>query len=239
MSYYSDYKSGNYQEVWRKIVLSEIVNDDVMSVADLMIERVALNTETLIQRLNEIGYQFGYYPDGEEREYFIGAHVKPDHSLSSYIDELETYIEVPILLKKFWSTVGEVDLIGRHPEWDYEYLDPYVVHRSPVEVVLDDYESWQMDLVEFTQEELEEGFENIPFGIVIAPDFYHKDNVSGGPPYGIAVGDGINPEVINEPNDASFVQYLRLVFKWGGFPGFQNILDKPDLRYLTDSLLPI
>lgn len=55
----------------------------------------------------------------------------------------------------------------------------------------------------------------------IAPDELHKDNVSGGLPYGIvlpdAVADGL---LLNSANVIYFVEYLRQALDWGGFPGF-------------------
>jgi hypothetical protein len=45
----------------------------------------------------------------------------------------------------------------------------------------------------------------------------------------------------NEPHGLGFVDYLRLAFEWGGFPGYADMPDKaPALIYrLKDRLLPI
>jgi len=58
--------------------------------------------------------------------------------------------------------------------------------------------------------------------ICIAPDALHKADHSGGEPYEIAVPDlRADGEVRNEPHDLFFVDYLRLCFRWGGFPGWE------------------
>jgi hypothetical protein len=58
----------------------------------------------------------------------------------------------------------------------------------------------------------------------IAPDEYHKDNVSGGAPDEIHLpNSAMDAELENEWHETSFVEYLRVCFKWGGFPGFERV----------------
>jgi len=80
------------------------------------------------------------------------------------------------------------------------------------------------------------------FGIIIAPDLYHKDNVSGGAPYSIEVPNRtIDGLLLNERNETYFVNYLRMSFKYGGFPGMQwhkGGIAKEILE-LANDLLPI
>src|SRR5262245_66421957 len=60
-------------------------------------------------------------------------------------------------------------------------------------------------------------------GIAIAPDDLHKANTSGGDPYEIAVPDErADGEVQNERHRVLFVEYLRLCFEFGGFPGYEG-----------------
>jgi len=44
-----------------------------------------------------------------------------------------------------------------------------------------------------------------------------------------------------ERHGVAFVEYLRIVFRWGGFPGWEQQEKPPEeeLRFLTDGLLPI
>ena len=60
--------------------------------------------------------------------------------------------------------------------------------------------------------------------IDIAPDDLHKANTSGGDPYQIAVPDlSADGRLLGERHDLFFVKYLRLVFRLGGFPGYDGI----------------
>jgi hypothetical protein len=58
----------------------------------------------------------------------------------------------------------------------------------------------------------------------LAPDDFHKDNVSGGDPYGLELP---NPSadffLMYTPYDLFFVPYLRhAILRWGGFPGLEG-----------------
>jgi hypothetical protein len=58
----------------------------------------------------------------------------------------------------------------------------------------------------------------------LAPDDLHKDNTSGGDPYGLELP---NPSAdflfMYERHDLLFVPYLRLaILQWGGFPGLEG-----------------
>ena len=66
-----------------------------------------------------------------------------------------------------------MNLVGHHPDWNFEYRDALVVD-APVDFVLSEYEAWRED----RGTEWDGG----PFTIDVAPDFLHKGNISGGPP---------------------------------------------------------
>jgi hypothetical protein len=58
----------------------------------------------------------------------------------------------------------------------------------------------------------------------LAPDDLHKDNTSGGDPYGLQLP---NPSadfiLMYERHNMLFVPYLRLaILNWGGFPGLEG-----------------
>lgn len=54
-----------------------------------------------------------------------------------------------------------------------------------------------------------------PFVLPLAPDRLHKDNASGGPPYGIIAPDGCVDAIFAAEVTMPFVSYLNN----GGFPG--------------------
>jgi hypothetical protein len=47
----------------------------------------------------------------------------------------------------------------------------------------------------------------------------------------------------NEWHETTFLNYLRIAFRWGGFPGFERYPDElrpvEAIAYLTEGLLPI
>ena len=133
-----------------------------------------------------------------------------------------------------------MNLVGKHPEWDYDYADPLVV-MAPPDYIRSEYESWQDD----RGTEWDRG----AFVVDLAPDYLHKANVSGGAPYAMAVpNEGVDGLFLWERHQTTFVNYVRICFSWGGFPGWDAPLDgwakPPDvppalLAELAQSLLPV
>jgi hypothetical protein len=52
----------------------------------------------------------------------------------------------------------------------------------------------------------------------LAPDMLHKENLSGGPPYGVILPDGSADGLFAGETTTPFVSYLNWVFRNGGFP---------------------
>ncbi|PWU44394.1 hypothetical protein DLE60_10210 [Micromonospora globispora] len=57
-----------------------------------------------------------------------------------------------------------------------------------------------------------------PFVLSVAPDHFHKDNVSGGAPYGIVLPDACADAHFVGEVGMPLVSYLNWVFRHGGFP---------------------
>ena len=65
----------------------------------------------------------------------------------------------------------------------------------------------------------------------LAPDYLHKANTSGGAPYRIELPFfGADPDFVNEAHELPFVDYLRLCFRWAGFPRLEGHADRPNVR---------
>lgn len=78
------------------------------------------------------------------------------------------------------------------------------------------------------------------FVLPLAPDQLTKDNVSGGPPYGIALPDGCVDGLFVAETTMPFVAYLNWVFRRGGFPGpTASTSGWRVKRALTEGLLPL
>jgi hypothetical protein len=76
--------------------------------------------------------------------------------------------------------------------------------------------------------------------ICIALDAYHKAEFSGGAPYELALPDArADGELLNERHGLFFVDYLRLAFRWGGFPGYDGVAHRYGvIEALRADLLP-
>jgi hypothetical protein len=170
--------------------------------------RVRRNCEVLVTRLRAAGYVFGIYADGSRGYTSDGPLVPPSAGTHSDIEELEERVgPLPLSLRAFWEEVGSVDFVGRHRAW-LAGRDPLVVY--PPEGALAEIEMLEVD-------EDEPG----PLEVPLAPDDLHKDNVSGGDAYAIALPDPCaDSMVLNERHNLLLVPYLRLaILGWGGFPG--------------------
>jgi hypothetical protein len=191
-------------------------------------DRAAHNVRLLIERLKRLGYEFDH--DSSQR---------PSAESRKEWRRVEQRLGVlPLSLRAWWDVVGSVNLTGDHdllsasagpPNSELGTLltDPLVVYGP--EASLSDFE-------------LSEGWE-ADRQCILAPDRYHKHGFSGGSEYAIAVPcRAADALVLNEPNRIHLVEYLRLCFQYGGFPGFQDDeskIPRREMALLTDGLLEI
>jgi hypothetical protein len=205
-----------------------------VSVARATMRRARSNIERLIELLPAAGFEFEHPPDA--------VLVPPGPSIVEELDRLEQGIgTLPLSLRCWYEEVGQVNLVGRNPRWRYELTDPLVVN-APVDHVVSEHEQWLQD----RGTEWDQG----PFRIDIAPDYLHKANISGGPAYALAVPDaGVDGSLLGEPHDTTFVDYLRIAFRWAGLPGWDPLIGlrssardvafPPALERIAESLLPL
>jgi hypothetical protein len=115
-------------------------------------------------------------------------------------------------------------------------MDPLCV--DPPGVITYLFEEWEDEQESEPGSNLEK-----PFRIDLSPDYLHKANISGGMPYAILVPfPGTDPVFTDERHALPFIDYLRLTFKWAGFPGLEDHAQRCDVqRFLTEfgnGLLP-
>lgn len=76
-----------------------------------------------------------------------------------------------------------------------------------------------------------------PLDLDLAPDYLHKADISGGAPYGIRLPNASADALFeNEVHGLHFVPYLRLCFRWAGFPGLSVALPTPKLTSFLESM---
>lgn len=211
MNYLQRYQNGEHEQVWQELqslgatVREEPYYTQAQEVAAETMRRVRRNCERIVSRLQKLGYVFGTFPDGTRRSYTVEPLTPPSKDMRADREELESEAGLlPLSLIAFWEEVGAIDLVGMHPSWPAG-LDPLVV--DPPEGALS-----------FLYDEGDGIF------VGLAPDDLHKDNTSGGDPYGLQLP---NPAadflLMYERHNLLFVPYLRLaILRWGGFPGLED-----------------
>jgi hypothetical protein len=202
------YRAGDHRGVWTDLVAlgADVCSPphaaDALAVTQETMRRVKANVRTIVQRLDAMGYVFA-------------SKATPSASPANQIRAFEKqHGLLPLSLRAFYEIVGEVNLIGTHPDIDPEgntiATDPLVVY------------GFDERLVEYDDDD------GLPSSITIAPDDLHKANTSGGDSYEMVIPSShADGELLNERHGLLFVDYLRLAFRFGGFPGYEGIVDTP------------
>jgi hypothetical protein len=240
MTYLSRYLAGEHETVWAELTAlgpaerDEPVWSDARAVARETMTRVRRNAEQLIASLRELGYEF------RPETWMPQPLLTPRLADLALIDELEDRVggPLPLSVRAFYENVGPISLRGRHPQWELEYPD---------ELILDPL----IDLHERLILRSEYDPSLTGFELDLAPDYLHKADVSGGAPYAIALPNpAADIPFENERHGTTFVDYLRIAFRHGGFPGLDLTETEPaqpwlagsipanDLEHLTRNLLP-
>jgi len=228
----SRYRNGAFKEVWEEIhSAGEIEGDfrlEVMEVADATMARVAENTDLIAERLRSAGWK-ALSPEFSDLR---SAPKDSDVQIIAMIEE-QTGAPIPVALHSFWMIVGGINWV-----WNYNTDQPRP--DLGVDLPLD-----QMDplLIEapggllFQLTDLQKRVDakhpelGDPFDLELAPDVYHKANISGGFPYAIQLPTRVaDPIFAYEPHCLPFTDYLRLAFQWCGFPGLEKYSDRFDVR---------
>ncbi len=171
------------------------------------IDSVACALSGLKRRLEEMGYVFR-----DPHTVLSG----PVNGIDTAIDRLKREVgPIPLALEAFYRRIGSVNFLGEHPEWEgCDFPDAVFVY--PVTVALEELDEF-LD----RREEYTEAFGG--FRVPIAPDYYHKEDVSGGMWYGIALPDeSEDPILLEEWHETTFLNYLELCVKCAGFPGLED-----------------
>lgn len=245
MTYLSRYQKGEYERVWKELVAlgsrvrQDAVYPDALAVARETMRRARHNIDLLIPRLREIGYLFEaenpdkpIYPDA--------VFMPPSDSGRAFIEQIEKSAGMfPISLRAWYDVVGSVNLMGTHPGIRFFEDEPLA---DPL--VVDPISDYHLDLLADWEADRDEVGEDEPYRLEIAPDEYHKANISGGSPYSIAIPNAsADARLRDEWHNTTFVNYLRIAFRFGGFPGFERLPDdeRPDdlIAFLTKDFLPL
>lgn len=241
------YKSGQREQVWHELrQLGNRVREsdwvqEAQLVCDEMARRARHNVELIVDRLSNEGYRF-HANDDEQTP--VPAHIPPTPEASAYADWLQQrFGTVPMTLLSWMRIVGDVWLVGTHPHWSTSAAaDPLVIEvegsRYPGESSMREYvdDEWTAWLDHRTDHRGTAGL----FALPLAPDRLHKDNTSGGSPYGLILPDSCADGLFAWETPMPFVSYLNWVFSNGGFPWPSGEQAQWDVRFrLASDLLPL
>jgi hypothetical protein len=217
---------------WRLLAAQGRPGRDRRSAAWVLAEetmaRVAGNLELIIPFLKSANYHFGLEPGVSTTDNEIWR--QPTPAMRSAASELSRIAgPLPLALEVWWQVVGSVSLIGYFPGLEsadaIPYADPLVIFGP--EEVLEDLEPEQRRRWPKRRDLL----------LDLAPDIFHKANVSGGQPYQVAIpADVLDPLMLNVrvltpappqhfspwielESGETLIEYLRRSLAWAGFPG--------------------
>lgn len=248
-TYLERYLNGEYEQVCNELlqmgsaVRQEPIFSDAIAVLREIMSRCKANIQTLVNRLNELGYKFNHTP-------FIIAHQEDIEELKAFEHE---FGQLPMSFEIWYETINTVDFTGFHPKLSFYYKLTEVTENEiydPDEEVTEFYsdpiavDNLQKVGVGHLHDEKEK-VSGKNFFFAFADDPYHKANVGGGEAYEIHFPDSsFDSLIVEHPENFTFIQYLRNCFTWGGFPGFQYELEfakkaKEELQFLAEGLLPI
>jgi hypothetical protein len=220
------YRAGQRDQVWAE--LSELggavrrpgLAQEAQLVCDEMARRARHNVELIVERLTRQGYRFH---DNDYAQTPVVPWVPPTARARQHAAWLqERFGPVPMTVLSWVRIVGDVWLVGTHPRWPESASgDPLVIElagsRYPGGSIGGHYEDELQAWREWAERDPDAG----PFTLDVAPDRLRKDNISGGPPYGIVIPDACaDGQFAGEEGDdrVPFVSYLNDAFAHGGFP---------------------
>jgi hypothetical protein len=235
------YQNGEHVEVWRELVaLGDGIREGpyvepANAIARETMRRARHNVELLFSRLRELDYEFY----GEDSEPFRPCTPEEAEALTQ---AGRNGLILPLSLAAWIKEVGWVDFAGSHPALSFNEDDDGRpgIYTDPMEITcwnfLDISKAWKRRRVQ----------KNKPVRIELGADAKSKARFAAGwqaeGTYSILLPNSAADALIDgAPTAVTFVEYLRLSFQWGGFPGWANYQKRPEkeLDFLRKGLLSV
>jgi len=232
MTLYDRYLNGQTKQVYQDIyelgenAFSAPYFSDIEKVLNETFLRVDYNLNIIYNELKQINYLFKTDPTYN----FEKPLHKPLSNTEFLLEQLDEAVKpfgyVPLSLKFFYKIVGGVNLV-----WDYDTNEDLLWNMAdPIQIA-------SLDAVvetvteEWWKDEIQQYADDEEFGVAfleLSADDLHKDNVSGGQAYALQITErpSIDSKFMNEPNNTTFIDYLRICFENCGFPG----ITRPDMQ---------
>jgi len=153
-------------------------------------------------------------------------------------------LAIPLSLKAWAEVVGDINLSGAHPALCFwRHSNSSCALADPLMISLDDLmfqgEQWLDSRGEgdsADEVDVMLGWDAITKAELTVAD----EEIDKG--YNLRLPAAAADAMLNnEPHQTTFVGYLRIAFRFGGFPGWERQATRPEkeLRFLSDGLLPI
>jgi hypothetical protein len=259
-NYLERYLAGEHEPVWAELqalgagVRKEPLLTDAFAVAHETMRRVRRNIETLLPRLEAMGYRFYAHPTEYQPHVdpWGGSHpsilddpprlAQPDEEMRAQLDRIEReFGPLPISLCAFYEEVGAVNFVGQPPAqegWhDGPTLDPLFIFGLRTTYVdwlrVRDNAEWRAD-----------------YRPSLFPDFLLKYDFAGVGPIEITAPSAtmdaplwFEDGAMYGPDDEPylFVSFLRFVLQRGGFAGAtfdESPISEAIRLRLVEGLLP-
>lgn len=215
------YEGGDYA-AWDALVehagavaTDAVLREEAVAVARSLMKRVRRNADAARAVLTAAGARLA--PEGP-----VGPELRARLESASGAP-------LPIAMAAFFEMVGTISLLPAPPS-SYDY-GPCTLERDGISLLAADpimvgdagYIEYQLKEYETS---IRESHPEIvgPLRLDLSPDYLHKQDISGGASYAVEFppfddAEAVDPLFLHERHRASLVGYLRLAFRWGGFPG--------------------
>lgn len=178
-------------------------------------QRARGNVERIVRRLRRAGYVFA--PPARPL-------ARPAPRLVARLDR--ALGPLPGAVRALYTVLGGCDLRGTHPAWRgtahvglrAEADAPSVWYTDPLVI---------LPLGSVLAEALEDAADGAVVDLPVAPDAVGKAGFSGGSLTVALPCPDADPAIAGA--DATLLEHLREAFRWGGFPGFAAIDERPPL----------
>ena len=211
---------------------------DIQNVLTETFSRVNSNLDIILAELRQINYAF----KTEFKYNFERPVLKPLSNTNDLLLKLENIVkdfgQIPYSLKLFYKIVGACNFgwdYNNRPEILWEGADPIQICSLDdivSEVSSDDWREYTYELIEQD--------ESHPPCLELAPDYLHKDNVSGGLPYAIQLTKEscIDSLFLNESHATTFIDYLRICMENCGFSRITEFSHDDDYQNFFEKVRP-
>lgn len=205
------------REIWNEMIAEENVAmnrtdlPDVQQVMNIMMHRIKFNLQYIYNALQQYGFKFTDFGEPPQpTKPLIFEQNDVSQQLFSLEDEYSAFGFFPLSILEFYKHIREIDFRGFFPNQRTNILLDAIMIVPMKELI-------ENDLGDEEQ------------GVFLASDAFFKENISGGGYYGIELTPNQQIDARlkgffteQEAEEAPmFIDYLRLCFKWAGFPGLE------------------